>query len=167
MKCTQLAESTWTQHCTYLPTQPTAWLHANSWAWHRTAQLCTNTAFLHFRSLEDLLLSGNISVSISISRKLSWPLYGTVMVLFLGQGCILIVRMFSCMVVSLDGLNLNFQDLDILNPDGLLDHLMSRGASFRTTPYFHPILTLVWNRTINRRQCSCVPKYLEGKKVGL
>lgn len=89
------------------------------------------------------------------------------MVLFLGQGCILIVRMFSCMVVSLDGLNLNFQDLDILIPDGLLDHLMSRGATFRTTPYFHPILTLVWNRTINRRQCSCVPKYLEGKKVGL
>lgn len=88
------------------------------------------------------------------------------MVLFLGQGCILIVRMFSCMVVSLDGLNLNFQDLDILNPYGLLDHQMLRGASFNTTQYFYCILTLVWNRT-HRRQYSCVPRYLEGKEVGL
>lgn len=63
------------------------------------------------------------------------------------------------MVVRLDGLNLNFQDLDILNPDGLLGHQMSSRATFNTTQYFYSILTIPWNVTMYRRQYSCVPKY--------
>jgi hypothetical protein len=124
-----------------------ACLHVNSWTWHWAALVCTNTTFLHFRSLKDLLLSGNISVSISISRKLSRPLYGTETVLFLGL--ILVIRMFSCTVVRLDGLNLNFQDLDILNPDGLLDHQMS--GIFQSIPpsILYNILTFAWNGADN------------------
>lgn len=124
-----------------------ACLHVNSWTWHWAALVCTNTTFLHLRSLKDLLLSGNISVSISLSRKLSRPLYGTETVLFLGL--ILVIRMFSCTVVRLDGLNLNFQDLDILNPDGLLDHQMS--GIFQSIPpsILYNILTFAWNGADN------------------
>lgn len=57
--------------------------------------------------------------------------------------------MFSCMVARLDGLNLNFQDLDILNPDGLLGHQMLSRATFNTTQYFYSILTFPWNVTNN------------------
>lgn len=124
-----------------------ACLHVNSWTWHWAALVCTNTTFLHFRSLKDLLLSGNISVSISISRKLSRPLYGTETVLFLGL--ILVIRMFSCTVVRLDGLNLNFQDLDILNPDGLPDHQMSGISQSIPPSILYNILTFAWNGADN------------------
>lgn len=57
--------------------------------------------------------------------------------------------MFSCMVVRLDGLNLNFQDLDVLNPDRLQGDRMSSEAPFSTSQYLYSILTLTWNVTNN------------------
>lgn len=57
--------------------------------------------------------------------------------------------MFSCMVVRLDGLNLNLQNLDILNHNGLQGHQMSSEATFNTSQYLYSILTLTWNVTDN------------------
>lgn len=53
------------------------------------------------------------------------------------------------MVVRLDGLNLNLQDLDILNPNELQGHQMSSEATFNTSQYLYSILTLTWNVTDN------------------